>query len=36
VRRRVPYVVVMRNGILEGVIDRGELTSQIASQLLKM
>ena len=36
VRRRAPYVVVMRNGIVEGVIDRMELNSQIASQLLRM
>ena len=34
VRRRAPYVVVMRNGILEGVIDRMQLSSQIASLLL--
>jgi hypothetical protein len=36
VRRRAPYVVVMRDGIVEGVIDRMELNSQIASQLLRM
>lgn len=34
VRRRAPYVVVMRNGKLEGVIDRAEFVSQIAHGLL--
>jgi hypothetical protein len=30
-RRHAPFVVLMRDGILEGVIDRLELTSRIAS-----
>ena len=36
VRRRAPYVAVTRNGELEGVIDRLELASQMASQLLRL
>ena len=34
-RRLVPYIVLMRNGILEGVIDRLELASRIASTALQ-
>jgi hypothetical protein len=36
VRRRAPYVAVMRNGKLEGVIDRAEFVSQIANELLSV
>ena len=35
IRRRAPYVVLMRNGILDGVIDRMELASQIAGTALR-
>ncbi len=35
-RRHAPYVVVMRDGAMEGVIDRMELNSQIASQMLRL
>jgi hypothetical protein len=34
-RRLVPYIVLMRNGILEGVIDRLELASRIVSTALQ-
>lgn len=35
VRRRAPFVVLMRDGNLEGVIDRAELASRIASTALQ-
>lgn len=36
VRRRSAYVAVMRNGKLEGVIDRAEFVSQIAQEMLSI
>lgn len=36
VRRRSPYVAVIRNRKLEGVIDRAELVSQIAHEFLSL
>jgi hypothetical protein len=36
VRRRSRYVALIRNGNLEGVIDRAELVSQIAHEFLSM
>ncbi len=30
-RRQLPYIAIFRNGNLEGVIDRAELASRIAS-----
>jgi len=34
IKRRANYIAVIRNGKMEGVIDRMELVSQIAGQLM--
>jgi hypothetical protein len=35
VRRHAPYIVLMRNGSLDGIVDRAELASRIASTALR-